>query len=70
MDKSSTEYENQGDWSDYDESKEITVHLPDTDNNESNDSKCCAFHAQSFIIKSCRKGLKKINLKENLCSII
>lgn len=37
MDKSSTEYEGQGHWSDYEESEEISVHLPDTDN-ESNDS--------------------------------
>ena len=37
MDKSSTEYEGQGHWSDYEESEEISVHLPDTDN-KSNDS--------------------------------
>ena len=37
MDKSSTEYEGQNHWSDYEESEKISVHLPDTDN-ESNDS--------------------------------
>ena len=30
MDKSRTKYDDQGDWSDYEESKEISV--PDTDN--------------------------------------
>ena len=39
MDKSSTEYEGQGDCNDYEESEELNVHLLETDTrNESNDS--------------------------------
>ena len=34
MDKSSTEYEDQGDWSDYEESEEISVYT-DTETNAS-----------------------------------
>ena len=51
------EYEDQDDWSDYEESEGIRVHLPDIDN-ESNDSEILprkrkrAFHAQFFIVKS------------------
>ena len=35
--KSNTKYEEQGDWSDYEESEQVSVRLLDTDN-ESNDS--------------------------------
>ena len=64
LDKNTTGYEEQGDWNAYEESEEISLHLPDTDN-ESNDSEILprrrkhAFRKQFFIIKSCRKGLKK-----------
>ncbi|GBN65661.1 hypothetical protein AVEN_177884-1 [Araneus ventricosus] len=37
MDKSSADYEDQGDWRDSEELEEISIHLPDTDN-ETNDS--------------------------------
>ena len=37
IDKSSADYESQGDCSDYKESEEISTHLPDFDN-ENNDS--------------------------------
>ena len=55
--ESSTEYKDQGDWSVYEESEEISVHLPNTEN-ESNDSEILprkrkrAFHAQFFIIRT------------------
>ncbi|GBN19273.1 hypothetical protein AVEN_165093-1 [Araneus ventricosus] len=37
MDRSSADYEDQGDWRDSEESEEISIHLPDTDN-ETNDN--------------------------------
>ena len=61
-------YEDQGDWSDSEESKEISLHLPVTDN-ESNDCEKLpkkrkrTFYTQFFIIKSYRKGLL---LEQNL----
>ena len=38
MGKSSTNYEGQGDWSDYEESDEVIIHLCDS-HNESNESR-------------------------------
>ena len=62
MDKSGTEYKDQSDWSDYEESEEVSVPLSDT-HNESNNSEILprkrkqAFHAYFIIIRSYRKGL-------------
>lgn len=42
MDKNSADYEDQGDWSDYEKSEEINIHLLDT-NNENNISKILFF---------------------------
>ena len=63
MDKISTGYEDQGDWSVYKESEEISVHLPNNDNESSGSEilprkRKCKFPAHFFIIKSYRKGLK------------
>ena len=70
MDKSSTEYEDQSDWSDYVGSEEISEYLLDTDtDNESYGSEIFprkrnrVFHVQFLIIKSYRKGLSKHRAK-------
>ena len=52
MDKSCTENEDQGDWSDYELSEGISVPILPR-------KRKCAFHVQFFITKSYRKGVKQ-----------